>query len=83
LGANTLGQNVENMIIYITTFVVVNDIYDYYDYSAYELIAKTRIISHSHNRMCLLLPQSDIYIYIYIYILIILYNYKIIITKKI
>jgi hypothetical protein len=62
LGANTLRQNVENMIIYITTFVVVNDIYDYYDYSAYGLIAETIIIGHSHNRMCFLQPQSHIYI---------------------
>jgi hypothetical protein len=41
----------ENMITYMTTFVIVTDIYDYHDYSAYGLVTKaiSRIFGHSHK----------------------------------
>jgi hypothetical protein len=61
------------MIIDMITFVVVNDIYDYHDYSAYELVTKAinhifghSYKCHSHNGPYHL--QLYIYIYIYIYI---------------
>jgi hypothetical protein len=62
---------------YMTTFVIIKDIYDYHDYSAIRLIAK--VISHifgrshkchshwifyyyNHNGPCLLRLQSNTYI---------------------
>ncbi len=59
------------MTIDMITFVIIKDIYDYHDYNAYRLIAKAMnhnqnaiVISHSHNGLCILRLQSDIYIYI-------------------
>jgi hypothetical protein len=36
----TLHKNVAKMITNMTTFVVVKDIYNYHDYSAYGLVTK-------------------------------------------
>jgi len=44
----------------MTPFVIVNDIYDYHDYSAYGLLTNAIVIGHSHNHPCLLRLQSDI-----------------------
>jgi hypothetical protein len=45
----SLHQNVENMTIDMITFVVLKDIYDYHDYSAYIIVAKAinRMFGHS------------------------------------
>jgi hypothetical protein len=37
----------KNMITNMTTFVIINDIYDYHDYSAFGLIAKAIVIESS------------------------------------
>jgi hypothetical protein len=48
----TLRQMVENITTYMTTFVVIKDIYNYHDYNAYRLV--TKAINHifGHNRKC-------------------------------
>jgi hypothetical protein len=41
------------LITYMTTFVVIKDIYNYHDYSAYGLITETisRIFGRSHKML--------------------------------
>jgi len=65
------------MTIDMTTFVVIKEIYNYHDYSAHKLVAKTiRHIFYHNSKFAIVIGSSTIiiimtffynYIYIYIY----------------
>ncbi len=65
------------MTIDTITFVVIKDIYDYHDYSAFGFVAKAIIIEYSTTIAIMACVFFD---YIYI-IIIIIYNYKIMIIR--
>jgi hypothetical protein len=74
----TLCQNAKNMTTNMTTFVIIKDIYDYYDYDAFGLVAKAIVIKSSTTIAITALVFFDYYIII---IIIIICNSKITIIR--